>query len=1111
MDILAMAPFPLHQPHHSYASGPVVIQQPVQHLGALTMQDQHVKQQQQTLHHPTNMSSNLLYHPLKYETGQSIEPPLPTSVTTMDTCSNKVNGYQANGWERPDDDLLRRLSHSSTRSELSSRSPGLVHQMSGYTLNARIIQKKDQMEEVLPTGEVIQAHAAEEVRTGQQFLIKLQLTKQGPSAQSPSTFPTMRVDRRDAINTAGEPRSDVEPLTLQIIVHLAKSNQIRKGACAKCCHKYGPTSSILVLLDPLSPSASDPSSYAHIDTSTGAITLLAKVLCSSTDHGERGNKDRYIFEFRLKHTSSMLSGAMGAGFRGDESDIVASCRTAPIMCSGHHKAKRAYPNPRLGKVTKEGVSPKTKVIKHHKGVPGALSSVQTSPFRGQNDDFHRSDSISSNSNYPSPLSLMQDNITSASVMSSFDDDQLGDIEVGSSTADGMLLSSTMDSPAEPSPPAQLQPPSILEVRPDHGPIRRTTDVVLRGTFFREGMTPYFGCFPALDVSVETSSLIICKAPEYSMAVTVPVSIYDRNGGSFGNLSQFTYTEESETELLILQLQLRMAHRALEFLHSQTTGQHGNATDIMRDIGITSSTGGSHSTGNMMMDSLALLTREQVEDGILSTLDQLPNEVDISMSLDDNTSLLHLSILLNFDRLTVRLIEGGCDIEAADSWGLTPLIYAVLKGNERVVRSLVMAGATSSGSKTPQEFYARLPHAFTPTVAVMGYLSVACTRYSASPDALVSGQEEAMEGSDCEIDCDIQSGNNSGAFQAADQTIPAHSTSDSTATATATATTTATVGGSAAPADEGSDLAQIARNIQGVHLSTDMPPLDQQGLPQMHVESEDGTTTVNNTVLKGGNILSQTLVTSSGPKEDSAYHSGLMEEFQGGAPLPSDGVEMKVVFSDPNNATEQAGLFRTDVKFNMEIHLTAATATTASGLPDKLGVLFPKEMAKRVTGERVSSLRDSTYILRVSTHLGRSASGGPGAAALDRGCSKCPQKPIVTFHVPLDPAQPNTPDEYVVEMKKGLLSVQARVNCSSTHHATGHVLQPQQQGGQSLSSSSSSASSSITPTPTPTPTSGSVRVDPGYVFKFELVHPTLSNVVATCEVGPYMFRSFSRRP
>lgn len=107
--------------------------------------------------------------------------------------------------------------------------------MSGYALDARIIQKKDQMEDVLPSGEVVPAPAVEEVRTGQQFLIKLQLTKQGSTTQA--KFPTMRVDRRDAINTAGEPRTEVEPLTLQIIVHLAKSRQIRKGACAKCCHK----------------------------------------------------------------------------------------------------------------------------------------------------------------------------------------------------------------------------------------------------------------------------------------------------------------------------------------------------------------------------------------------------------------------------------------------------------------------------------------------------------------------------------------------------------------------------------------------------------------------------------------------------------------------------------------------------------------------------------------------------------------------------------------------------------------------------------------------------------------------------------------------------------
>jgi hypothetical protein len=80
-------------------------------------------------------------------------------------------------------------------------------------------------------------NVVEEIRTGQQFLIKLQLTRRTGTPPGNLKYPTMRVDRREAINTAGEPRADAEPLTLQVIVHLARSGQIRKGACAKCCHK----------------------------------------------------------------------------------------------------------------------------------------------------------------------------------------------------------------------------------------------------------------------------------------------------------------------------------------------------------------------------------------------------------------------------------------------------------------------------------------------------------------------------------------------------------------------------------------------------------------------------------------------------------------------------------------------------------------------------------------------------------------------------------------------------------------------------------------------------------------------------------------------------------
>ncbi|KAG0287546.1 hypothetical protein BGZ97_007063, partial [Linnemannia gamsii] len=424
--------------------------------------------------------------------------------------------YPGQGWVHPGNTMLN--------SNLPLLSPGslagLQQELTGFSIDARIIQKKDQMEDSLAGGPL---NVVEEIRTGQQFLIKLQLTRRTGTPPGNLKYPTMRVDRREAINTAGEPRADAEPLTLQVIVHLARSGQIRKGACAKCCHKYGPSSPILVLLDPLSPSATDTSSYAHVDSSTGSVTVLAKVICSSTDHGERGNKDRYLFEFRLKRTSSMLARKNATDMREDDADTIATCFTAPVMCSGHHKAKRVYPSQRPAKVTKEGPVPKTKTIKRQRSVP----SVTTMPngrqmSTDQNDEFLRSGSISSTSSYPSPVSFMHDNMTNSSMVSNFGDDQSNDFDSGSHTISSQRPFMGMGEGSE----HQSQPPRIFEVRPDRGPIRKTTDVALRGLFFQEGMVPYFGCFPAQDIVVETSNLILCKAPETPLPGTVPITLYD---------------------------------------------------------------------------------------------------------------------------------------------------------------------------------------------------------------------------------------------------------------------------------------------------------------------------------------------------------------------------------------------------------------------------------------------------------------------------------------------------------------------------------------------------------------------------------------------------------
>ncbi|KAG0262321.1 SPT3 Dosage dependent suppressor of Ty-induced promoter mutations-like protein [Mortierella polycephala] len=1218
MDILAMAPFPIHQHQTSLTTNSLLPQHAIHQIDQQQQQpsQQHQNQQQQ----PRQGQNSPFYHPLKFETNQSNQPFLNINMDTTGSGDvsvsglnngNGLQGYGTNEWNASanalpnenmallghsvQNDVLRRLSHSSSMSDKSVATSGSVNEMVGYSMNARIIRKKDQLEELSSSGAIITAPLVDEVRTGQQFLIKLQMTKSGTTPSSSTKFPAMRVERRDAINTAGEPRSEAEPLTLQIIVHLAKSGQIRKGACAKCCHKYGPSSPILVLLDPLSPSATDPASYAHVDTTSGSVTLLAKVICSSTDHGERGNKDQYVFEFRLKRTNTVNKtnmSPMGPDAMEDDGETVASCSAAPIMCSGHHKAKRVYPSQRPSKVTEDGPVPKTKVIKRHRSIPNAARSISGSKYSPeQTDEYLRSGSISSSSNYPSPMSFMQENFANAAVVSNFGDDQSSDIDFRGSTlfpGQPMLNASESESSSSgvvESP--QFQPPRICEVRPDHGPIRKTTDVILRGLFFCDGMVPYFGCFPAQDIVVETSNLIICKAPESPLPGTVPITIYDNAGTNFVDLGQFTYTDDSETELLILQLQLRLAHRALEYLHTQATGQRGDANDILREMpGLSSSprsNGPSPGGAYMMTDSAAfdeesdsnMLTLEQVEEGILKTLDQLPAGMDISMQLEGQGNLLHLSILQGFDKLTMRLIEDGCELEALDQWAMTPLMYAVIKGNESIVRALILAGASSSGAKTPREFYACLPRPVAPTRAVVGYLSISCARHSTTTRALVSsttgGQPDMVEieNDEASISSDEESEAEEDSKRRPDDSTPRIAEQPLPGIAETVPEAHST------PVETGT-FEQLAQRIRAVHINQDMLPLDQQGLPPMRTVESDGSVKINNTVLKGDEIpygkvpVNNTTTTDS---KESGYHSGIFSEVQdrlshlSRSDLPAEGVQMTVEFrrglssvkvASPSSPPMPDNLFRTGDSFEIMIRLT--TIDENNPLPSEfLGIRFPHEMVKRVNGHPASILNEMTYILKMSIELGQSNNIDVASSSstahdnhhhrgdgidLKGSCSACSDYrrerkktlpshvsqedqtlyPILQFNIPAAPmvipppgsASPQdlTRRTDVMELRNGQVTVKARVNCSSLHHLiqrekdkrTAELRLQQQQRQQQRQEGEESPSVSKG---TKTPLDMKDLEDPGFVFTFELVHPTLSIVVARQQTGPILFQSYSR--
>lgn len=368
-------------------------------------------------------------------------------------------------------------------------------------------------------------------------------------------------------------------------------------------------------------------------------------------------------------------------------------------------------------------------------------------------------------------------------------------------------------------------------------------------------------------------------------------------------------------------------------------------------------------------------------------------------------------------------------------------------------------------------------------------------------------------------------------------------------------------GHAVDEQEDWSLARLAQRIRGVYLNHDMAPLDQQDLPPMHVMGSDGSITINNKVLKGdeisrGVIPGNTITTDN---EESGYHSGVYSEVQDRlrllheSSLPSKGVEMSVAFSklvssSPSSALPSGpdNLFRTGDSFGIEIRLATVPIPNSvqpqPSLPKEfMGIRFPHEMIKRVGGRSTAILNEMTYILETSIELGQ-PSISTSSPLLDhphldhagdgielRGsCNSCskflhehrrlsPSRvsqenplayPILQFSIPApltemaqsaegEVAGAQEASAYstgVMEVRQGQVDVRARVNCSSLHHLI-------QREKARLAAKTSSSSAPVVDLKD--------LEDPGYVFHFRLIHPTLHTVVTHYSTGPILFQSYSR--
>jgi len=365
------------------------------------------------------------------------------------------------------------------------------------------------------------------------------------------------------------------------------------------------------------------------------------------------------------------------------------------------------------------------------------------------------------------------------------------------------------------------------------------------------------------------------------------------------------------------------------------------------------------------------------------------------------------------------------------------------------------------------------------------------------------------------------------------------------------------------------ISALTDAIHRVRVSRGIPPLDQQDLPPLQTIQDDGSIKINSKVVKGSDLPTPNDPSSlTNVNPESGYHSGVYSEVQERlershvATLPSKGIHFGVTFKrPPENSVAPTRpvsvtaipmeLFRTGDSFSVEFKIAVDPLLQSShekpGLPKEfVGLRLPHEMVKRTSGRPASILTDMTYGLNVSIELGQASSlRGPGHEShgdgilLNGSCQACSK--FLHEHRKLSPSRRPTVDPSVypvlqfnvaggsgssttgqtgagqrnnsgvVELRDGRCELKARVNCSSLHHLVHRervrraAELKKRKAAQGADATGTSSSSSVSP---PLMALADLE-DPGFVFKFELVHPTTKEIVASHSTRPTLFQSYPR--
>ncbi|GMM30300.1 Mga2 protein [Martiniozyma asiatica (nom. inval.)] len=240
-------------------------------------------------------------------------------------------------------------------------------------------------------------------------------------------------------------------------------------------------------------------------------------------------------------------------------------------------------------------------------------------------------------------------------------------------------------------------PTIQRIIPSSGPIRGGIEITLLGSNFKQGTIVKFGSNVALATQCWSETTIVTYLPPSQQAGPVVVTIEEPNGVKGSNNQIFTYTDDTDRQLIELALQIvglkmngkledakNIAKRIVGTDSQQQQQQQQQQLPQQNWLSQANETFQQLSTSSFSTENILLKLLKMMK------LPNCPSKPNWSIKNAQDQTIFHLAAFKGYDKLCDYLIKNGAS-SSKDVNNFSPLMFGFVGGCRSVIACLKHKG------------------------------------------------------------------------------------------------------------------------------------------------------------------------------------------------------------------------------------------------------------------------------------------------------------------------------------------------------------------------------------------------------------------------------------